>query len=164
MTDAIKFTAIRKDHGWMSNMSPYSLKFAGEIWPTSEHAFQACRFDRHHPIRKEIRATSNPMSAKTIAKNRVDEMTIRPWSREDVDLMSQVVHSKLTYNPDLIDALVKTGIAFIYEDTTFRKSYQDLFWGAIYSDDEWIGMNHLGEILMTHREYFQYLMNFNYFD
>jgi predicted NAD-dependent protein-ADP-ribosyltransferase YbiA (DUF1768 family) len=78
--------------------------------------------------------------------------------------MSQVVHSKLAYNPDLIDALVKTGIAFIYEDTTFRKSYQDLFWGAIYSDDEWIGMNHLGEILMTHREYFQYLMNFNYFD
>jgi hypothetical protein len=40
--------AIRKVNdkfGWMGNMSPHPINYAGQVWRTAEAAFQAARFD-----------------------------------------------------------------------------------------------------------------------
>jgi ribA/ribD-fused uncharacterized protein len=152
-SEPIRFRSVRKEHGWMSNMSAYGLRLNGEFWSTGEHAFQANRFEIGHPIREEIKQENSPMSAKTIAKKHVAEMQIVPRSDEDVALMNRVVHAKLTHNTKLVEMLLETSSPII-EDTTFRKPYQDMFWGAALIEGKWLGLNHLGEILMKYRDYY----------
>ena len=45
MENVIKFYSVRDEYGEFSNFAAYSIKLKGKTWPTTEHYFQAMKFD-----------------------------------------------------------------------------------------------------------------------
>ncbi|HFR3702646.1 hypothetical protein ACEE12_05690 [Streptococcus suis] len=59
----IKFYKINEPFGEFSNFSPYGFfDDSGLYWPTSEHYFQARKFEQKE-LREKIRLLSNPKAA-----------------------------------------------------------------------------------------------------
>ena len=111
-------------------MAPFPISFQEQVWPTSEHLFQALRFDYGHPVRDEIREQKSPMSAKMVAKRNRSLMTIVPRSQADLDTMELVLQLKLEQHPVVREGLLATGDLPIIEDVTHRPTESGLFWGA----------------------------------
>lgn len=154
------FTKVALPYGWLGNMSNHSVTYEGKVYPRTEHLFQALRFD-DVSIRARIRAETNPMKAKFLAKKHIGDMTTTQLSKEDVSNMKLVVWLKLYYNPELVQLLLDTGDKEIVEDVSDRSKWKggsDLFWGkgvALSNKDKvspfWVGNNMLGEIWMEWR-------------
>ena len=72
MPPVIHFYSLSDDFGCFSNFAPYPIQLAGKRWPTSEHYFQAQKFEdpRH---REEIRKANSPMLAARISRGRKRE-------------------------------------------------------------------------------------------
>lgn len=54
MSDVIQFYRTSADFGYFSNFAAYPIELDGQLWPTSEHYFQAQKFldpraSRSHP-------------------------------------------------------------------------------------------------------------------
>lgn len=138
-------------HGWLGNMSPFPIVFADKEWRTTEALFQALRFDKPE-IQEAIRAEKSPMSAKLVAKNREEEMSVVPKSAKDLENMELVLRLKLEQYPQLKKDLLATGEEPIIEDVSNRKGGRHRFWGAALIEDKWVGDNALGKIWMKLRE------------
>ena len=49
MAEVIHFYSVSDEYGCFSNFAPYPIRLGGKLWPTSEHYFQARKFeDEHH--------------------------------------------------------------------------------------------------------------------
>ena len=142
MSDPItKFTG---DFEFMSNFSGAPITDAtGRIWPTAEHLFQA--YKTCDPAQIEmIRLKTTPGQAKTAGK----KVTLRPhWGAVKVAVMREVIAAKFDQHPELRAKLVATGDRQLVEGNTWN----DTFWGQCRGK----GLNHLGEILMLTREWYQ---------
>ena len=147
----IGFTKVDLPHGWMGNMSAYPIKYGNKIWKTSEALFQALRFDDEEII-ELIRNYPSPMSAKMKARKHKAKIVLEPRSEQDLENMRLVIDLKLVQHPELARKLLITGNAYIYENIEKRKSVSGRFWGAIFKDNEMIGENWLGKILMVKRD------------
>lgn len=145
MEKHIAFTKVALPYGWLGNMSPYPISYKEKEWKTTEALFQALRFDDEEII-EEIRSAKSPMGAKFIAKKHREKMAIEPLSEKDLSNMRMCISLKLEQHPELIDLLLKTGDARIYEDVTARKGGTGKFWGAALEEGQWIGRNELGKI------------------
>lgn len=144
----ITFTAVRLPWGWLGNMSPHPVVYAGETWKTAEHLFQALRFPQlpGNVFWAAITNCPSPMGAKMYAKSQTDRMIVTPRSAADLDNMYTVLTLKLQQHPELANALLTTGDAAIIEDVSKRPSESGLFWGAARHDAGWRGQNHLGRL------------------
>ena len=147
----IAFTKARLPFGWLGNMSPYSVEYEGQRWPTAESLFQALRFDNPE-IREQIRAAKSPMAAKFIAKNHKDQMVVVPRTAQDVANMAMVLRLKLAQHPHLEGELLGTGDRLIVEDSSCRHGESARFWGAALEDGQWVGRNVLGSLWMELRQ------------
>jgi len=138
--------------GWLGNMSPHPVEFAGLTWRTSEALFQALRF-YDGTIRDEIWEQTSPMDAKLKAKSKKDQMDVEPRGEIDVQNMSYCLRLKVKQHPDLRQQLIDTGYAEIIEDVTSRgRRGSNLFWGALRLEDgSWEGRNKLGILWMDLR-------------
>lgn len=151
----INFTKSKLPFGWMGNMSPYPIKFGEDTYRTTEALFQALRFS-DPDIKALIMSEKSPMGAKFVAKARVDQMTIKQLSDKDVDNMRLCVRLKVKQYPNLLKELLETGDVLIVEDVTNRGDKgSNLFWGAMFVEDEWVGENVLGKIWMDIRKEYQ---------
>lgn len=149
--DTITFTKVKLPNGWLGNMSPSSIVWAGERWATSEALFQALRFDDQE-IQRIIRNARSPMTAKMLAKKHKSAMTVTPLSEVDQDHMRFCLLLKFSQNYDLRGRLMATGDATIIEDVTKRGNRgTNLFWGAKLENGVWVGQNMLGKMLMDLR-------------
>jgi predicted NAD-dependent protein-ADP-ribosyltransferase YbiA (DUF1768 family)/CYTH domain-containing protein len=144
--DEIRFTKSKLPFGWMGNMSRYSITYDDKVWGSVEHLFQALRFDKDKPFRELIRECDNPFEAKQIAKKYREHMSINPCGLMDYVNMGRCLRLKLEQHPLLIDMLLETGDAMIYEDVTARGDVNsNLIWGAMkLSDGTWKGKNVMG--------------------
>ena len=150
-SEVVSFTKVALEYGWLGNMFRSPISEGGEIWLTSEALFQSKRFD--DPMIKElIRNEKSPMRAKMKAKKNQDQMIIVPRSEEDVELMRKVVKMKFDQNPVLKSKLKELEGRVIVEDIGNRKGDRHLFWGAKLVNEEWIGENWMGTILMDLRD------------
>lgn len=150
-SEVVSFTKVALEYGWLGNMFRSPISEGGEIWLTSEALFQSKRFD--DPMIKElIRNEKSPMRAKMKAKKNQDQMIIVPRSEEDVELMRKVVKMKFDQNPVLKSKLKELEGRVIVEDIGNRKRDRHLFWGAKLVNEEWIGENRMGTILMDLRD------------
>lgn len=119
---------------------------------TCEHLFQCLRFSPEDPIRAAICAEKSPMSAKMVAKQAADRMTVSPRSEQDILNMRFVLLCKLQEHPNFVTELLATGDAKIIEDVTARPNESGLFWGMVRtSDGTWQGQNILGNLWMERR-------------
>ncbi|MDB5336218.1 MAG: hypothetical protein JWN70_1837 [Planctomycetaceae bacterium] len=140
--DVINFYSVSDDFGQFSNFAAFPIELGGEVWPTSEHYFQAQKF-ADADYRQKIRQTISPMQAAKMGRDR--KQTLRTdWETVKDDIMRQTVLAKFTQHDELRTLLLSTGSAKIVEHTE-----NDAYWG---DGGDGTGQNMLGRILVDIRE------------
>lgn len=156
----ILITKVKKDFGWMNNMSHHPIVYLGKTYPTAEHLFQSLRFDNDSDKYK-IRIAPHGGAAKKVAYSLKKRMQNATNSVVNEALMTACIMLKMDQHPELKNLLIETGNQVIREDVTKRSqlgnmSKSHLFWGsALVQGQHWVGVNMLGKIYMKLRIYYQ---------
>ncbi|HLL22861.1 MAG TPA: NADAR family protein [Kofleriaceae bacterium] len=137
----IEFYSVHAEYGELSNFAPYPIKLKGKLWPTSEHYFQAQKFEAQRD-QDEVRAAKTPMIAAQMGRDRKRKLR-RDWERVKVGVMREAVEAKFRQHAELRALLLGTGDAKLVEHTD-----ADDFWG---DGGDGKGRNELGRILMAVR-------------
>ena len=140
--EAVHFYSVSDDFGQFSNFAPFPIDLDGERWPTSEHYFQAQKFE-DQAYRQQIRKARSPMQAARLGRDRKQKLR-RDWEAVKVGIMRQAVTAKFAQHEELRALLLSTGEAEIVEHTE-----KDDYWG---DGGDGSGKNMLGRILMQVRE------------
>jgi ribA/ribD-fused uncharacterized protein len=138
----IEFYSVNAEYGELSNFAPYPIKLRGKLWPTSEHFFQAQKFE-NRADQEEIRKVSSPMIAARMGRDRKRKLR-RDWERVKVGIMREAVEAKFRQHAELGELLLATGDAKLVEHTD-----NDDYWG---DGGDGSGRNELGRILMAVRD------------
>ena len=113
----------------------------GLYWPTSEHYFQAKKFNS--PILQEkIRKINSPMVAAIEGRNRENPLR-EDWEYVKDDIMRYAVYQKFKQNTMLKELLLSKDNLPIIEHTN-----NESYWG---DGGDGMGKNKLGQILMEVR-------------
>lgn len=149
----IAFTKVKLPFGWLGNMSPFPIVFENKEYLTTEALFQALRFTNRPDIQELIRLEKSPMSAKLVAKGKVEFMDEGIlYSEKDIDNMRICLRLKLKQHTELQEQLKATGNTPIIEDCSNRPHGSGLFWGAQKTENGWNGKNILGVLWMEERD------------
>lgn len=138
----IRFYSLNDQYGEFSNFAPYPIRLDKKLWPTSEHYFQAQKF-QGMANREEIREISSPMEAARMGRSRKKPLR-KDWESVRVQIMRKAVLAKFTQHKDLQVLLLSTGDVRLVEHTA-----NDSYWG---DGGDGSGKNMLGRILMEVRE------------
>lgn len=138
----IRFYSVADEYGDFSNFAGFPIRLDGEVWPTSEHYFQAQKF-KDRSVRKKIRTANSPMIAARMGRDRSLPLR-RDWESVKVEVMRKAVQAKFTQHDELRGLLLETGDAKIVEHTE-----NDAYWG---DGGDGSGKNMLGRILMEVRD------------
>ncbi|HVJ63027.1 MAG TPA: NADAR family protein [Tahibacter sp.] len=141
MTHAINFYRVSDEYGEFSNFAAYRIHLDDQYWKTSEHYFQAMKFE-NPADRDAVRFAPSPMEAANIGRDRKRKLR-RDWESAKDDVMRKAVHAKFSQHDDLRTLLLSTGDAKLVEHTT-----NDAYWG---DGGDGSGRNKLGQILMEVR-------------
>lgn len=132
----------KKPYGCFSNFSAHPVRIDGELWPTTEHYFQAMKFP-HEPDRQQrILDTPDPGAAKRIAWEHGARPT-QGWDTLRDEVMRIAVRAKFTQHADIRRILLDTG-----DQTLVEHTKNDRYWG---DGGDGSGQNRLGQILMEIR-------------
>lgn len=142
MLEAIRFYSVGEDYGEFSNFAPYPISLDGKRWPTSEHYFQAHKFE-DAGLREKVRKAKTPMIAARLGRDRSSPLR-RDWESVKVDVMRRAVRAKFEQHEDLRELLLSTGDSKLVEHTA-----NDSYWG---DGGDGSGKNMLGRILMDLRD------------
>ena len=139
------YRANEKPYGSFSNLYRRSLIFEGEVFSTSEHAYQAGKA-RKASVRKWLMEAPSP-ALLAMAAHGLYYWDIAPgWSTSKFDRMRAVLHAKFTQHEDLRTILLSTGDARLIETATTDSEVNRL-WGEVNG----MGRNMLGIMLMELR-------------
>lgn len=142
MTDPIYFYGRNLPHPNFSNFARWPVYLNGKRWRTSEHYFQAMKFEGTR-YEDDVRYAETPAKAAVIGRDR--SLPLRAdWEEVKDDVMRTAVLAKFSQHKELKAELLETGDAPIVEHTA-----NDAYWGD-RGDGE--GKNMLGIILMEVRE------------
>ena len=99
MAEVINFYRVSDEYGCFSNFTPYPIEIDGKRWPTSEHYFQAQKFD--DPQHQEgIRREKSPMIAARMGRDRKKKLR-RDWESVKVSVMRKAVRAKFAQHDDI---------------------------------------------------------------
>jgi hypothetical protein len=123
-----------------SNFSAYQIEFEGEVYPTSEHAYQAAKFS-DKVVKQQIQQARSAQEAFHLGQQpgRRDD-----WQDVKVSIMESILRNKLDQHSFIQKKLIATGDRQIIE-----ASPVDSFWGWGPHQD---GENMLGKIWMKLRD------------
>lgn len=138
----INFYSVSAEFGEFSNFAAFPIRLKGKTWPTSEHYFQAQKFDDDEH-REAIRKSNSPMIAARMGRSRKLPLR-RDWESVKDSVMREAVLAKITQHEELRTLLLSTGDAVLVEHTS-----NDSYWG---DGGDGSGKNRLGRILMEIRE------------
>jgi N-glycosidase YbiA len=142
MKQVIQFYSVSAEYGEFSNFAAFPVTLKGNVWPTSEHYFQAQKFaGAEHG--EAIRKTRSPMIAARMGRDRKKPLR-RDWETVKDDIMRDAVRAKFTQHPELLSLLLATADAQLVEHTV-----NDSYWGDAGDGS---GKNMLGRILMELRD------------
>ena len=140
------YRASEKPYGAFSNLYRREVEFEGEIFATSEHAYQAGKA-RKPEVRKWLMAAPSP-ALLAMAAHGLYYWDVAPgWSKVKFDRMRGVLMAKFTQHADLRKLLLSTGDARLVETATVDNEVNRL-WGEVNG----IGKNMLGILLMEIRK------------
>lgn len=134
--------SFRHAYGFLSNFSPAVVEYAAATYPTVEHAYQAAKVSSPR-LREQIRTASSAGLAKQLARGKHKP----DWHERKLYIMSELVLQKFTRHLTLHAQLLRTGSAQLIEGNTWG----DQYWGAVRVDNQWVGQNQLGNLLMAVR-------------
>lgn len=102
--DQINFYKTQDPFGCFSNFAAYPIFLNGQEWPTTEHYFQAQKFENEQD-REEIRTASSPMMAARMGRDRNRKLR-SDWEQVKVEIMTQAVRSKFSQHAELRSILL----------------------------------------------------------
>lgn len=137
----IEFYLVHEAYGEFSNFSRFRVWLAGKSWPTSEHYFQAMKFDSSAD-REAIRLAATPKIAAEMGRDRKRKLR-EDWEAVKEDVMRDVLLAKFTQHEELRVLLLSTGDCKLVEHTK-----NDAYWG---DGGDGTGKNRLGGLLMEVR-------------
>lgn len=139
------YRASEKPYGAFSNLYRRDVVFEGEVFATSEHAYQAGKA-RKPAVRKWLMEAPSP-ALLAMAAHGLYYWDVAPgWSSTKFDRMRAVLRAKFTQHEDLRELLLSTGDARLVESATVDNEVNRL-WGEVNG----VGRNMLGEMLMELR-------------
>lgn len=125
-----------------SNFHANPIVIDGSTWPTTEHYFQAQKFNNNAIHFEKIRKATTPALAKTLGSTR--SVKLRPdWEAVKEQVMAKALRAKFTQHESLKQYLLQTGDADLVEHTD-----RDKYWG---DGGNGTGQNRLGHLLMQLR-------------
>ena len=141
VAERIQFYRSGDDYGEFSNFSRHPIDLDGHTWPTSEHYFQAMKFE--DPAQRErIRNAPGPGEAARMGRRfpglRDD------WEAVKEDVMMDALRAKFTQHDKCRRLLIDTGDAELIEHTK-----NDFYWA---DGGDGSGKNRLGVLLMQLRD------------
>jgi ribA/ribD-fused uncharacterized protein len=140
--DPLHFYSVAHEYGELSNFALFSIRVDELSWPTSEHYFQAQKFEGT-PDAEAIRRASGPMEAARMGRQRHRPLR-KDWESVKVQVMRAALRAKFTQHPELQELLVATHPSKLVEHTP-----HDAYWG---DGGDGKGQNWLGRLLMELRE------------
>lgn len=145
--DEIRFyRANEKPYGVFSNLYRRAIEFEGDVYQTSEHAYQAGKA-RKEEVRKWLMAAPSP-ALLAMAAHGLYVWDVHPdWSKTKFDRMKKILLCKFTQHLDLQELLLSTGNSRLVEAATVDNAVNRL-WGEVNGK----GQNKLGVLLMEVRE------------
>ncbi|MCG8648967.1 MAG: NADAR family protein [Pirellulales bacterium] len=138
----IRFYSVGDEYGEFSNFAAFPIKLQGKRWPTSEHYFQAQKF-QDLEYREEIRKAKTPMIAARLGRDRKKKLR-RDWESVKDNIMRDAVMAKFSQHVELRELLLATAEAELVEHTT-----NDSYWA---DGGDGSGKNMLGRVLMEVRD------------
>jgi len=132
---------VSDEYGCFSNFSNHGFELNGKQWITSEHYFQAHKFESFE-LQEMVRNAKTPMDAARIGRNRIYPLR-EDWEDVKVTIMRKAIKHKFAAHSYLSELLLSTGEQEIIEDTE-----NDYYWGC---GKKGSGKNMLGKILMELR-------------
>lgn len=131
-------TSFSGEYRWLSNFWYAGVSAFGRIFPTVEHAYQACK--SMEPVDwQKIAWCKTPGDAKRAGRT----LKIREdWDQIKLFVMEELLIQKFQH-PHLRQLLLDTGDQEIVEGNTWG----DTFWGVCNG----VGENHLGKLIMKIR-------------
>lgn len=140
---AILFYSNRDNpYGCFSNFSRHPFELDDKRWPTSEHYFQAQKFQDWADA-EDVRRARSPKEAADIGRDRSRALR-RDWEAVKDDVMRRAVLRKFETHDDIYQILLDTG-----EEQIVENAPGDYYWGC---GADGSGKNMLGKILMEVRE------------
>lgn len=137
----IYFYSTQATYGEFSNFSAHGFQLDGHYWKTSEHYFQAMKFQGTQ-YENLVREARSPKQAAETGRRR-DLPLRKDWESIKDDVMRRAVWAKFTTHAALAQLLLDTGDEEIIENAP-----HDYYWG---SGQDGTGKNILGKILMETR-------------
>ena len=147
----IYFYRVKDKYGEFSNFYPpsddvdkaekFRLFIKGKSWKTTEHFYQAMKFEGL-PEEEEVRNAKNAYWAAKLG-NKLSPIR-EDWNKIKDNVMYEAVFAKFNQNEDLKELLLNTGNAMLIEHTK-----NDSYWA---DGEDGSGLNKLGKILMKVRE------------
>lgn len=134
-----------------SNFSAFSVYYEGWLWMTSEHAYQAMKFQQAW-LQEWIRNQRSAHLAKKCAQAQSNNYRT-DWNSVKVSIMRDICRQKLQQHEYIQRKLLETGNRLLVE-----ASPTDSFWG--YGHDK-KGENYLGRIWMELRNEWRTLQPFS---
>jgi ribA/ribD-fused uncharacterized protein len=139
------YRASEKPYGAFSNLYRRNLVFEGQVFATSEHAYQAGKA-RKPTVRKWLMDAPSP-ALLAMAAHGLYYWDVTPgWSTMKFDRMRNVLRAKFTQHLDLRELLLSTGDARLVESATVDNEVNRM-WGEVKG----VGRNMLGMLLMEIR-------------
>lgn len=138
----IYFYTVADEYGEFSNFSRHGFELDGKYWKTSEHYFQAMKFEGTE-YEDKVREARSPKEAGTLGRRR-DFPLRKDWDAIKDDVMRRAVTKKFERHEELAKLLLSTGDSDIVENAP-----SDYYWG---SGKDGSGKNMLGMILMEVRD------------
>lgn len=136
-------TSFSDKYRFLSNFYPSKVLLDDVEYPTVEHAFQAAKTDWIYE-RQSIKDAETPNKAKKLGR----KVTLRSnWEDIKEKVMEDLVRQKFA-NVELRNLLLDTNDSQLIEGN----AWGDTNWGCVLKNDEWIGKNLLGKILMKVRK------------
>ena len=126
--------SFQGEYRFLSNFWPCRVEMDGQEYASTEHAYQASKFDRKD---REPFLTCTPGAAKRMGRGRVVQQA------DKLTVMEMLVRQKFSAEP-LRSMLLATGDREIIEGNTWN----DIYWGVCNG----VGANHLGKLLMQVRK------------
>ena len=127
---------------FLSNFHFVEVEWEGMRYRTTEHAYQAAKFDNLE-IRKQIQSLATPREARRVGQG---PGCRHDWDQVKYGIMYDLTAQKYSY-PSLAKQLLLSGNAYLEETNTWG----DVYWGVCNG----VGQNNLGKILMDIRTFLQ---------
>lgn len=132
-------TSFSGDYRWLSNFHLCPVKYEGDIYPSSEHAYQAAKVGRmaRAPFMQPGLSCADAKRMGRVVTPRSD------WDVARLYIMEAILLDKFTRNTAIAKRLIDTGDAELVEGNHWR----DFYWGVCNGT----GQNNLGKLLMDLR-------------